>query len=193
VVAVGASRPAHDPFLLGRRGAPTGRWEQIRYVYTRIPVDDPGFREAARRFAVACGPEHDVNAEDTAFFFTASLGTVRGVGDAPVLATLCLYEDGTPERWSEGEADCFAGHAGFSERFVERWQRLPEAVPRDAREYLALRDTCQATRGMAGETRADRCRDDRLEALRASVETAYSRDQLDAWAHAAGTLPEDGR
>jgi len=184
-VRILGSRELSRPFVLGWRDEARNRWESIHRVYTRLPVDDPGFRDAARRFAAEHAPERDVNAEEVAFYFTDSLDAVEGTGEARVLTTLCLYEDGTPDRWEDGEADCFSDHVAFAERQAELAERIPRSTPRDVLEHLLLRELC------AGFEKPDRYDDGLARVMdcyrfdpQASLEALvarYDRDALAAW------------
>jgi len=177
------------PFVMGRRGATPNRWESIQYVYTRLRPGAPGFRAAVLQFVEEYGLTPGVNSEEVAIHFTDSLGTARGAGKEAVLTTLCLYEDGTPERWEPGEGDCFGGHVSFGERLAELASRFPRSIPSDVRDHLLRRDLCAGfeppDRPEPGLARSRYCHrfdpDASLEALQAR----YEREALDVWGVAA--------
>jgi hypothetical protein len=99
--------------------------------------------------------------------------------------TLCLYEDGTPDRWEEGEADCFSDHVAFGERQAELAERIPRSTPRDVLEHLLLRELCagfeKPERYDDGIARVMDCYDFDPRASLDALVARYHRDALAAW------------
>jgi hypothetical protein len=140
--AVLADRHVDDPFVMGQSHYQAERGDEVRWVYVRLPVTDPTFRTAALAWAGGFRPEDDLNVEDVAFHFTDSLETARGSGRSTPLATLCLHEDGTPDRWLVGGGDCFGDHVTFSDRVAALGAAVPRDVPRDVARYRVARALC---------------------------------------------------
>jgi len=132
-----ASNPRVDaPFLPGRSVPTEVRGDETTYVFTRLATDAPTFRAQVLEYVAHYRPESDVNVSDLAVFFTDSLGTAHTGDGAPVLVTLCLYEDGTSERWLPGRGDCFTTHESFDDRLRAAFDALPPGTPRDIGEFL---------------------------------------------------------
>jgi hypothetical protein len=148
-------------------------------------VSDPAFRDAAAAFVEPLRPQHDVNSEDGAIYFTDSLDTARSVGRASALATLCRYEDGTPDRWHNGQYDCFAAHVSFSDRVAALAAAVPRDRPGDVARYVVARAACTdipvAPDPSAGVAAQDFCSHTDLPALHDALQEAYGDDELTTW------------
>ncbi|MEZ5561232.1 MAG: hypothetical protein R3E86_22165 [Pseudomonadales bacterium] len=180
------------PFQWGRPIPTPERGDVAQFVFTRLPIDAPQFEAKARAFIGDRGPATDVNAEDMAFVFTDSLETAQAMGaDAP-LTTLCLYEDGTPDRWLPGHGDCFGDHLTFSDRLKQAGEQLPRSLPGDVRSFLVLRSLCGTIGGEAAippaPSRRDFCRGRDLAAVRDQLESRYPAASLQDWG-VAGVSP----
>jgi hypothetical protein len=174
-----------DDFVVGQSWPQAQRGDEIRWVYTRLPVSDPAFRDAAAAFVEPLRPQHDVNSEDVAIYFTDSLDTARSVGRASALATLCRYEDGTPDRWHNGQYDCFAAHVSFSDRVAALAAAVPRDRPGDVARYVVARAACTdipvAPVPSAGVAAQDFCSHTDLPALHDALQEAYGDDELTTW------------
>jgi len=132
-----------EDFVAGARLPGPERGDQRHWIYTSHSPDAAGFREAALAFVETWGPRRNVDSEDVAFYFTDSLTLVkRDPLAADPMLTLCLHEDGTPERWIEGQGDCFSDHETVDERAAEIWREYPHSMPDDVRGYLMLGRLC---------------------------------------------------
>lgn len=132
-----------EDFLHGRPGHLQQRGDSTFWVYTRLSPDAPGFRAAALAYVDDWRPERRANTQDLAVYFTDSLHTAREYDpDGEPLATLCLYEDGTPSSWHSGRGDCFTHHENFHERIDRLFDELPAELPRDVRNYRVALEVC---------------------------------------------------
>lgn len=175
---------AREPFQWGRHLPAPGPADAVRLVFTRLPVDHPAFREQARAFIGDRGPAGNVNAEAMAFLFTDSLESARALGEREPLTTLCLYQDGTPERWLPGRGDCFGDHQTFRDRLNEVGSRLPRSLPGDVRSFLIVRELCTErldSAPAASSPHDEFCGDRDLDALRDELAERYPATSLEDW------------
>ena len=184
-VAVSGNTRLVDPFVRGQSLGRPERGDEIRWVYARLSFTDPTFRSAALAWIAAMRPETSVNDEDVAFFFTDSLDAATGVGTAVAATTLCVYEDGTPDRWQNGEADCFSEHVSFSDRVAAIGARVPRDMPGDVRRYLSALSLCGSVvrsdpfqDGLADQAF---CRQFDLQPMQQALEAEYGTEQLAIW------------
>ena len=115
-------------------------------------------------------------------YYTDSFDAARNFAEGPVLRTLCLYEDGTPDRWLEGKGDCFSDHTSFSERRHERASHYHGRMPRDVANYAMFRDLCadveMPERYDDGYAEVSTCYRVDLDARRAELEQKYPAEEL---------------
>jgi hypothetical protein len=173
-----------EPFLHGHVRALPDRGDAARYAFTRMSSADPTFRDAAAAYADEFRPEKNPNVEDLAIYFTDSLHTARSPrGSETPLATLCLYEDGTPDRWQEGEADCFTRHTTFSERRTDLAGKAPEQVPGDVWELAVETALCKNVEipegRFYGRTLVDHCAGIDLAEMRSALAQRHEAAELD--------------
>lgn len=178
-----------EPFQFGRPGFTETRGDGILWIYTRLPTDDPAFREQAGRYVEQHRPGDDINYDDVAVHFTDSLDAARDHRNTTALATLCLYEDGTPDRWHDGNADCFSDHVSFTEGLDARLAELSGSLPTDVAMYLLFVEFCtdlQVPDGYrGGNSHLDFCYRKDLDQKRAELVRAYGEEAL---ASMLGTL-----
>lgn len=138
--------PRHEqPFIYaGSRDGP-GRSDETRYVFIRADPASADFQAAAQAYSAGFDPRFNVNAEDVAVRFHASLAAAETRSDEGAAWTLCLYEDGTPARWWPGDGDCFSTHQTFDERLTLAYDATPNELPPPVRAWLARREVCAAT------------------------------------------------
>lgn len=175
---------AREPFQWGRHLPAPGPADAVRLVFTRLPADHPTFREQARAFIGDRGPAGNVNAEAMAFLFTDSLESARALGERELLTTLCLYQDGTPERWLPGRGDCFGDHQTFRDRLNEVGSRLPRSLPGDVRSFLIVRELCTdrlESAPAAASPHDEFCSERDLGALRDELAARYPAASLEDW------------
>lgn len=184
LVGPAALPEAREPFLWGRHVPAPGPADAVRLVFTRLPVDHPTFREQARAFIGDRGPAGNVNAEAMAFMFTDSLESARALGEHEPLVTLCLYQDGTPERWLAGRGDCFGDHQTFRDLLNEVGSRLPRSLPGDVRSFLIVRELCADrldAAPAASSPHDDFCGDRELGSLQDELASRYPAARLEEW------------
>jgi hypothetical protein len=183
--ALSSDRHLQDRFVMGRSEYQPDRGDEVRWVYTRLAVTDAAFQDAALAFVDALRPQHDANSEDVAIFFTDSLDTARSVGNAAALTTLCLYEDGTADRWFPGQHDCFGDHVSFSNRIAALGRNIPPTTPRDVAAYLIARAACADVAAAASNPNEQAaqtfCGHMDLPAMHNALQHAYPNEQLSAW------------
>jgi len=176
-----SSRLGED-FLYGRPGYLEQRGDGTVWVYTRLSPDTPEFRNHALTFVDDWGPEQRANVQDLAVYFTDSLHTAREYDpDGEPLATLCLYEDGTPLSWHDGRGDCFSTHENFHERIDRLFDELPAELPRDVRNYRVALHVCRdhEVPEQYSDNEADNyCRYARLDEKYRQLVEAYGADAL---------------
>jgi hypothetical protein len=114
-------------------------------VHTRIPVSSPGFRPAAEAFAQQWHPRDNINTEDIAVYFLESLPAAQVANESQALLTYCMYQDGTPSRWSPGAGDCF-DHETVTERAQKLYEQQDKSLPPDERSRLARAKACEGVR-----------------------------------------------
>ncbi|MFY9316759.1 MAG: hypothetical protein WAO95_14535 [Burkholderiales bacterium] len=132
-----------QPFLFhGSRGGPA-RGDESIFVYTTLPVAAPSFRAQAEAHAEQWHPARDLNAEDTAVYFFASLQAARLQDAKQAALTYCMYEDGTPARWQPGAGDCFSQHESFGERLARLLEAQDRQLPIQERQRLARAQACE--------------------------------------------------
>lgn len=174
-----------EPFVLGQSRPEPARGDETQWVYTRLSMTDPTFRSKALAWIEPRRPERAMNVEDVAFLFTDSLEAASGLETAPAAATLCVHEDGTPDRWLSGGADCFGDHVTFSDRVAAAAASIPRDVPADVRSYLVARSLCRnVTRADPGnDVLAEQafCRGFDLEQMWRALQAGYRPEHLDAW------------
>jgi hypothetical protein len=184
--AVTSNEHLADPFVRGQSRPASGRGDEIRWIYVRLPVSDPTFESAALAWIEPLRPERSVNVEDVAFYFTDSLDTATGVGALPAARTLCVYEDGTPDRWQPGQADCFGGHESFSDRVATLQATIPHDIPQDVRAYLSAHSLCAETSrsdaGQDGLAEHAFCNRFDLSQMLRDVRAVHGPEQLAIWA-----------
>ncbi len=184
LVGPAALPEAREPFLWGRHVPAPGPADAAQLVFTRLAVDDPTFRRRARAFIGDRGPTGNVNAEDMAFLFTDSLESARALGDREPLVTLCLYQDGTPERWLPGRGNCFGDHQTFRDLLNEVGSRLPRSLPGDVRSFLIVRELCTARLEpvrAAASPHDEFCGDRDLGPLQDELASRYPVSRLEEW------------
>lgn len=122
------------------------RGNEFLMVYTPLDVNAADFRQLAERWVEKPGamahPRFHVSAEDLAVMFTRDRDAIRRFDSSKALLTLCLYEDGAPQRWLPGAGDCFSGHQSFSERLSAAAAARPPEEPAELRQYFAARELC---------------------------------------------------
>jgi len=171
-------------FRAGLHRPVDGRADRAMFVYTGYEPAAGGFRQRAAEYADRFRPETSVNTEDVALHFTTELdATLRGM-DAPIAATLCLYEDGTPDTWYDGDADCFSDHETLSDRLQRVVAALPDELPSAVRRYVVSRAMCEdADLPERYDDRlavVDQCFRADLDALRAEALSIVDAAELDA-------------
>lgn len=131
---------------LGQRG--DARGDELLMVFTRLDLRIPAFRAQAEAWAEQpvnmAHPRFHIDAEDMALLFTRNREAGQRRDHTQAEFTLCLYEDGTPLRWLQGEGDCFSGHEAFGERLDRSTGMLPSHEPAELRRYLAAQTLCAA-------------------------------------------------
>ena len=171
-----------EDFLHGRPGYLEQRGDGTFWVYTRLSPDAPGFRAAALAFVGDWRPERRTNIQDLAVYFTNSLHTAREYDpDGQPLATLCLYEDGTPPGWHDGRGDCFSTHENFHERIDRLFDELPAELPRDVRNYRVSLTVCsdfEMPEEYSDNEADNYCRYARLDEKYLQLEEAYGTEKL---------------
>ena len=182
ITAISGNKRLEEPFMHGITRPLPNRGDAIRYVYTRMSITDPAFRLKAREFVSDSLPEENVNVEDLAIYFTDSLDVARNHADGDVLKTLCLYEDGTPDRWAKGEADCFSEHVSFMERYSEMARKMPLKIPADVKNYVIARALCPDVeipeRHYGGVAAVNHCYRVNLDDMSNALRQKYSADEL---------------
>ena len=172
-----------EPFQFGRPGISRTRGDGALWIYTRMQPDDPAFREQALLFVESHRPDDDINNDDVAVFFTDSLKMLRSNDVGPALATLCLYEDGTPDVWHEGSGDCFSNHVSFTEHIDTRLAELSGSLPTDVSMYLLFVEFCTDLEVpdvyYGGNSRFDFCYRKDPDEKRAELVRVYGEDGLD--------------
>ena len=175
---------ATETFVFGRPQPLATRGDEIVWIFTRQDVLSPTFREDATRFVEPHRPDEDVNAEDTAFYFTDSMFAAREYGDGPVLATLCAYEDGTADQWHAGQADCFSDHLSFSDEYAAYLNRTRDRAPSDVSVLAFATARCPGVvypeRDTGGHALRDFCRYLDLDERRRQLGEKYGADELPA-------------
>jgi hypothetical protein len=126
----------------GSRPGPA-RGDEAIIVPTTMPVASPSFRAQAEALAAQWHPAKNVNTEDTAVHFLASLQGARLQDTKQAVLTYCMYEDGTPARWQSGEGDCFSQHESFSERLARFQEAQDRQLPMQDRQRLARQQACE--------------------------------------------------
>lgn len=187
VVYVGSDAAGLDrlkePFQFGRPDYTATRGDSVMWVYTRLDPTTPEFRESALEFVEQFRPEHRNDADDLAVYFTDSLQTAKTGAGGRTIATLCLYEDGTPDQWHEADGDCFSDHESFTERFEARASQLFEVLPTDVSIYVMYNEFCRDIRSperyAGGIAHLDFCRDKDPEKKRAELEEVYGARKLE--------------
>jgi hypothetical protein len=133
------------PFtFLGSRPGET-RGDDSYIVHSRIKVFGPEFKPAAEAFAQEWHPRHNINTEDVAVHFFASLPAAQSHDLKEATLTYCMYQDGTPPRWSAGKGDCF-DHESVTERAQKLYERQDKSLPQDERSRLARAKACEGVR-----------------------------------------------
>jgi hypothetical protein len=127
-------RPSSDrPFEAGMSRYGKFRGDEEMMVFTRLDPASPTFRQRAEVWANDPGstvhPRFNSNAEDMALRFTRNREAAQRMDVAKAVATLCLYEDGTPSRWLDRSGDCFADHDSFSEKLAQAFAQRPKDEP----------------------------------------------------------------
>jgi hypothetical protein len=135
---------AQHPLLRGTSWQGPSRGDEIVTLYSAmgfVPAAlEAEFRADPMRLALP--PEQHENAEDQAIYFFDSLAAARSMQLAAARATWCRYEDGTRSRWIDGQGDCFADHASFSERWEQGWADTDPGLSPDVRSFVARRLAC---------------------------------------------------
>lgn len=170
------------PFQFGRPGFTETRGDGELWIYTRLKPDDPTFREQAALYIEQHRPGDNINYDDVAIYFTDSLQTAKRAEDGQALMTLCLYEDGTPDAWHDGNADCFSHHVSFTERLDTRLAALEKSLPTDVAMYVVFAEVCSDLAVpdpyYGGNSRIDFCYRKDLDAKRAALVKKYGEDEL---------------
>lgn len=187
-LAVGTNDRLTQDLVTGRSEHRSQRGDEVMWVYTRLSMRDASFRQAALAHVASHRPQLSVNVEDVAVFFTDSLDTAKGIGDAPTLATLCLYEDGTPDRWQGGEADCFSDHETFSDRVQKTRAAISSDTPWNVANFLVTRTLCTGNQSAEGDglAQVSFCRGVDLAAMHEALVREYGGATLAAWLDRAG-------
>lgn len=171
-----------EPFQYGRPAHGSSRGDGELWVYAQIEPDAEDFRGAARAFVDIYDPRERSDMDDVAVFFTDSLDAAKNDPNGEVFRTLCLYEDGTPEQWHEGKADCFTNHDSFTDQFGRRTDELFEMVPSDVAIYVVLTEFCDGIeivdRNFAGNSHLEFCFGKDLDAKRAELAEKYGEAEL---------------
>ena len=171
-----------EPFQFGRPGYTETRGDGELWIYTRLQPDDPEFREQALSYVDEYRPDDDVNVDDVAVYFTDSLQAAKNHKESPALATLCLYEDGTPDRWYDGNGDCFSNHVSFVERLNTRLAELSGSLPTDVSMYLLFIEFCTGLDVpdgyYGGNSRIDFCNNKDRDEKRAELVQKYGEADL---------------
>lgn len=178
----GPAKPVVD-FRQGMARPAGTRGDQAFYVYTGHDPASPAFRMRAETFASRYSPAENVNAEDVALHFTTSLDAALTGREPPVAATLCLYEDGTPSAWLDGDGDCFTGHENRQERLQELMANLPDDLSAPVRRYLVWRSLCEGAelpdRYDSGLAVVRQCFNTDLGALRSAAADEVGETEVD--------------
>ncbi|MCB1997986.1 MAG: hypothetical protein H6933_01725 [Burkholderiaceae bacterium] len=149
VFAVGLWRQApvarHDLLLVTSRPGPARGDERVA-VYTRMPMQPALLGPAVAGRRLLPDLDEDVNVQDQAVLFFDSHDAAQRLDVAQARLTWCRYEDGTPEQWHTGAADCFGPHQNFSERLAAAHAGLDAGHSPPVRRFLALASTCRAQR-----------------------------------------------
>ncbi len=172
-----------EPFQFGRQAYTETRGDAVVWVYTRLDPSTRSFRESALDFVEQFRPEQRSDTDDLAIYFTNSLQTARTGAEGHPVATLCLYEDGTPDGWYEGAGDCFTGHESFTEQFQARSTQLFAVLPTDVSVYVMFNEFCQGIEIPSGYSGGvahfDFCRGQNADKKRAELEKVYGAEELD--------------
>ncbi len=172
-----------QPFQYGRPGFTETRGDGVLWIYTRMQPDDSAFREQALLFVEEHRPDDDINNDDVAVYFTDSLQIAKSHEDGAALVTLCLYEDGTPDVWHEGNGDCFSNHVSFTEHLQHRLAELSVSLPTDVSMYLLFVEFCTELElpdgYYGGNSRFDFCYRKDLDEKRAELVRIYGEDGLE--------------
>lgn len=172
-----------EPFQYGRGDFGETRGDEVLWIYTRMRPNDPAFREQALDYVREFRPEQRSNAEDVAVYFTDSLRAARRPEEDRVLATLCLFEDGSADTWHDGKGDCFTEHESFTEAYGARANELSDSVPADVAAYLMFNEFCDGVLVPedyhGGNERLDLCAHTDIEERRKTLEKSYGTDELE--------------
>jgi hypothetical protein len=121
------------------------RGDNAYFVHSRLKVFGPEFKPAAEAYAQQWHPRHNINNEDIAVHFFASLPAAQIGNEHEASLTYCMYQDGTPSRWDAGKGDCF-DHETVTERAQKLFEAQPKSLPVDERVRLAREQACAGVR-----------------------------------------------
>jgi hypothetical protein len=121
------------------------RGDDSYLVHSRIKVYSPEFKPAAEAYAQQWHPRYNVNTEDIAVHFFASLPAAQIGNEHEAQLTYCMYQDGTPPRWGVGRGDCF-DHETVTERAQKLYEQQDRSLPPDERSRLARAKACEGVR-----------------------------------------------
>ena len=138
--------PTRDqPFAYVNSRVGAVRGDQSYLVHSRIPVYGPDFKPAAEAYARQWHPRLNINDEDVAVHFYASLPAAQIGNEHEAQLTYCMYQDGTPPRWGAGRGDCFE-HETVSERAQKYYEAQPSSLPQEERTRRARAKACEGVR-----------------------------------------------
>jgi hypothetical protein len=137
------SAGAQFVYVTSRPGEARG--DDSYLVHSRLKVFGPEFKPAAEAYAQQWHPRHNINSEDIAVHFFADLKAAQAGRSEGASLTYCMYQDGTPSRWSAGKGDCF-DHETVTERAQRLFEAQNPALPLDERIRLARAKACEGVR-----------------------------------------------
>ncbi|MES1265968.1 MAG: hypothetical protein ABUU24_10015, partial [Variovorax sp.] len=141
-----------QPFAYVTSKAGQARGDDSYLIHSRLKVFGPEFKPAAEAYAQQWHPRGNINSEDIAVHFFASLPAAQAGNENEAALTYCMYQDGTPSRWSAGKGDCFE-HETVTERAQKLYELQDKSLPPDERSRLARAKACEGVR-VTGESNA---------------------------------------
>jgi hypothetical protein len=121
------------------------RGDDRHFVHSRLKVFGPEFRPAAEAYAQEWYPRYSLNTEDVAVHFFSSLPAAQSQDLKEATLTYCMFQDGTPSRWSAGKGDCF-DHESVTERAQKLFDAQDPKLSLDERSRLARAKACEGVR-----------------------------------------------
>jgi hypothetical protein len=133
------------PFVFYGSRAGDARGDDSYVIHSRIKIFGPAFKPAAEAYAQEWHPRYNINTEDVAVHFFSSLPAAQIQDLKEATLTYCMYQDGTPSRWSSGRGDCFE-HESVTERAQKLYEAQNPKLPQDERSRLARAKACEGVR-----------------------------------------------